>query len=269
MKPDETPHYWDSISRSFTQGIQYNLWRSHSDHVNISLLDEWLAGRHFVNILKTDLFDEAVSPGLHPVLLSYGTTIHGVDVAADAATEAGKKYPELNAICGDVRQLPLRAGTFDLVVSNSTLDHFQSTAEIESALRELFSSLKTGGELIVSLDNLQNPLISLRSILPYRLLNKLGLVPYFVGKSFGKRGLKNALEAAGFEVLDTRSIMHCPRVFAVAIAGFLQKHASIKTQMRFLAILSWFECLDSLPSKYFTGYFIAMHAIKPEEHSKS
>ncbi len=89
------------------------------------------------------------------------------------------------------------------------------------------------------------------------------LVPYFVGKSHGRRGLTSALEKVGFEVLESRAIMHCPRVLAVAVAGILQKKNSKKSHQRFLALLAKFEFLEKLPTRFFTGHFVAVHAIKP------
>ncbi len=225
MKPDKSSWYWNSVSRTFTEDAEYSLWRSHSDHVNISLLDDWLAGRQFANILKTDLFDEAVSHALYPFLSERTHAVHGIDIAAESVDAAKKRFPELEAICADVRSLPFSGNRFDVIVSNSTLDLFQSTDEIDAGLRELFRVLKQNGELLISLDNLQNPVIGLRSLLPFPLLNRLHLVPYFVGKSYGKRGLTAALEKAGFKVLETRAIMHCPRVLAVAVAGMMQKRA--------------------------------------------
>lgn len=267
MKPDKSSCYWNSVSRTFTEDAQHSLWRSHCDRVNISLLDDWLAGRQFADILKTDLFDEAVSHGLYPFLREHAHAVHGIDIAVESVEGAKKRFPELTAICADVRSLPFNGDRFDVIVSNSTLDHFHSTDEIDAGLRELFRVLKQNGELLISLDNPQNPIVGLRSLLPFRLLNKLNLVPYFVGKSYGKCGLTAALEKAGFKVLESRAIMHCPRVLAVAVAGMLQKRASTKSQQRFLALLEKFECLARLPTRFFTGHFVAVRALKPSEPS--
>ena len=204
MEPDQSPHYWDRVSRTFTRGAQQSLWRAHSDWVNMTLLEDWLGGRQFADILKTDLFDEAVSQGLYPFLRERAHTIHGIDVAAESVDRAKKQFPELKALCANVR-----------------------------------------------------------SLLPFRLLKSLHLVPYFVGKSHGKRGLTLALEKAGFKVLETRAIMHCPRVLAVAVAGVLQKRASENSRQRYLALLEKFECLARLPTRYFSGYFVAVRALKP------
>jgi len=236
----------------------------------MSLLEDWLGSRQVNNLLKTDLFDEAVSRGLYPFLSEHARCVYGIDLAAESAVAAKKQYPELEAACADVRKLPFSEHCFDLIVSNSTLDHFQSTNDIDAGLRELFRVLGQGGELLISLDNLQNPIVGLRNLLPYRLLNRLNLVPYFVGKTYGRRGFAAALEKAGFQVLETKAIMHCPRVLAVAVAGILQRRASKKSQRRFLEFLQRFEFLARLPTKFFTGYFVAVRVRKPtEQRSKN
>ena len=269
MKPDKSPHYWDSVSENFVSEAQQSLWRIHSDQINISLLEDWLNNRRIAEVLKTDLFDEAVSQGLYPFLCEHADVVHGIDVSPESVERAKNRFPELTATTADVRDLPFDNERFNLIVSNSTLDHFYSKDEIDVGLQELFRVLKKGGELFISLDNLQNPIVGLRSILPYRLLKSLHLVPYFVGKTHGRRGLTKALERAGFSVLETRAILHCPRVLAVAVAGFLQKKISNKYQRRFLAFLAGFECLARLPTRFFTGHFVAVHAVKPtSQHSK-
>ncbi len=265
MKSDESPQYWDSVSRTFAIDAQHSLWRSHSDRINISLLEDWLGSRQVTNLLKTDLFDEAVSRGLYPFLSEHARGVCGMDIAAESADAAKKQFPEMAAICADVRKLPFSDHCFDLIVSNSTLDHFQSRNEIDQGLRELFRVLGEGGELLISLDNPQNPMVGLRNLLPYRLLNRLNLVPYFVGETYGRRGLAAALEKAGFQVLEIKAIMHCPRVLAVAVAGILQRRASEKSQRRFLAVLQRFEFLASLPTRFFTGHFVAVRVRKPAE----
>ena len=110
---------------------------------------------------------------------------------------------------------------------------------------------------------MQNPMVWMRNMLPEGLLKKLRITPYFVGKTYTRRGLVSALEKAGFKVLNTQPIMHCPRVLAVAFAGALQKRASTRTQLGFLTFLSRFEVLTKLPTKFFSGHFVAVRAVKP------
>jgi hypothetical protein len=57
--------------------------------------------------------------------------------------------------------------------------------------------------------------------------------------------------------------LHCPRALAVACTRWLERHASPQTQDRFLAGLAAFERLERLPTRYITGYFVALRARKP------
>jgi len=219
------------------------------------------------SVLKTDAFDEAVGEGLYPFLQQHAREVHGIDIAPEAVNEAARRYPGFHVRRGDVRKLPFSDSSFDLVVSNSTLDHFPAAKEIHRSLQELNRVLKPGGELVISMDNLQNPIVALRSILPFKMLKKLHLVPYFVGATFGRRGLTSALEKAGFEVMETKAVLHCPRFLAVPLAGILQQRAGPDVRRRFLRLLAGFEALGKLPCRYFTGHFVAVRALKRQPPS--
>jgi hypothetical protein len=56
--------------------------------------------------------------------------------------------------------------------------------------------------------------------------------------------------------------MHCPRVFAVAMAHVLERSASPTVQKRFLRLLLAFERMSRWPTRFLTGYFVAAEAIK-------
>jgi len=231
--------------------------------LNRSLLQGWIGRRRMASILKTDAFDEAVGEGLYPFLRDLGGDVHGIDIAPEAASGAAKRYPDFDVRYGDVRDLPFCDNSFDLIVSNSTLDHFTNERDIDRSLQELTRVLKSGGELVISLDNLQNPIIAIRSVLPFGLLKRLRLVPYFVGVTLGRRRLIAALRRAGLTVLDTRAMLHCPRFLAVPLAGFLNKRLGVRGQQRFLDFLAGFEALARLPTRFFTGHFVAARAVKP------
>jgi SAM-dependent methyltransferase len=145
--------------------------------------------------------------------------------------------------------VPFEDGTFDVVVSTSTLDHFETVAEIGAALRELRRVLAPGGTLIVSLDNLANPLVAVRNALPFRWLNSVGLVPHYVGATCRPRELERLLARAGLDVDATTAIMHVPRVIALAVGR------GMDTMLRF-------ERLGGLPSRFLTGQFVAARAAR-------
>jgi hypothetical protein len=122
--------------------------------------------------------------------------------------------------------------------------------------------LRPGGQLILTLDNLSNPIILLRNWLPFRLLKRLKIVPYYVGVTLGANRLKYLLKETGFEVLEVDTIMHCPRVLAVKITRWVEKYTSLRTQKSFLRLLMAFERLSRLPTRFLTGYFVAVKVTK-------
>jgi len=263
VKREEQQSYWDEVAASFGAEGQYDLWRRHSDRVNHDLLEAWLPGAPVARLLKTDLFDEAMSEGLYPLLARQAKRVDGVDISIQAVAAASARYPELQARYADLRQLPYTDGAFDCVVSNSTLDHFEDRGDIATAVAELYRVVRPGGQLLVTLDNLQNPVVWLRNHLPQKILNRTGIVPYFVGRTLARRGLVRILRETGFEVLETTAIMHCPRTLAVARAAAVQKRSDAERQARFLERLQRWERLRNWPSRYFTGYFVAARARRP------
>jgi hypothetical protein len=116
--------------------------------------------------------------------------------------------------------------------------------------------------MILTFDNLCNPIIRLRNWLPFRLLKRLKIVPYYVGVTLGPNQLEHLLRKNGFEVLEVDAIMHCPRVLAIMVARWLEKHAALRAQRFFLRLLMAFEGLSRLPARFFTGYFIAIKATR-------
>ncbi|HYC21456.1 MAG TPA: methyltransferase domain-containing protein, partial [Candidatus Bathyarchaeia archaeon] len=238
------------------------LWRTHSDAVNAAWLEQRLqpsAGR----LLKTDTFDEALTAGLFPLLSANAGTVVGMDLSAPTVRAACARHARLRGTCADVRALPFASGSFDGAVSNSTLDHFTAKADIAVSLAELHRVLRPGGRLLLTLDNLANPVVRLRNLLPYRLLYSLGLVPYFVGATCAPRELERLVRQAGFEVLEIGAILHCPRVLAVATARLLERRGSTELERSFLSVLMKMERLAGRHTRFLSGHFVTVVAVKP------
>ena len=96
-------------------------------------------------ILKTDLYDEAISDH-NLVSLFAGRCGHlvGTDVSLEIARAAKRRMADSSdpwhAIAvSDARNLAFRSRAFDQVISNSTLDHFSDRGDITESLRELRS----------------------------------------------------------------------------------------------------------------------------------
>ena len=208
------------------------------------------------------MFDEAVSDGLYPAVTARAQRVIGADLSVRTLQASRLQHPDLKTVCADVRQLPLQSQSFDVVVSPSTLDHFDSPQDLVAALAELYRILKPSGHLLVTLDNLANPLIALRNALPFGFVRRLGLVPYYVGASFGPRRLRFILNQLGFEVVELETSMHCPRILAVAVARSLERCSPRSLQERFVRFLMAFECFSKWPTRFLTGHFVAAKAVK-------
>jgi SAM-dependent methyltransferase len=237
---------WDAVLASWRETRGTSLLRAYSDAANRRLLERWLpprAGR----VLKTDVFDEAVAEGLAPFLATRAEALVAIDASPAAVEAARRRHPELDARVADVRALPFEDGSFDVVVSTSTLDHFQARADIDTALRELRRVLTPGGFAVVTLDNPWNPLVALRNALPAR---PHALVPYYVGVTLGPRALRAALAGAGFAVEELAAVLHAPRLAARALRPPLR-------------LLLSAERLERWPTRYLTGQFVAARARRP------
>ncbi|MEX0805586.1 MAG: class I SAM-dependent methyltransferase [Candidatus Binatia bacterium] len=265
----ENLKYWDSVSATWWKLDDQALWRHHSDAVNLTLLARWLPKARVDCLLKTDVFDEAFGEGLYPMLESKAKHVVNMDISISTLKQARVRYPELQSVKADVRCLPYADRAFDIVVSNSTLDHFTSRDQIVESLRELSRTLAPNGQLLLTMDNLANPAVWLRNALPFRWLHRLGLLPYYVGVTCGPRRLRRYLKQAGFDVLETTAILHCPRVMAVALARYLNGRVDRRTQRSFLRFILGFERLERWPTRYLTGYFVAVRAAKRRSQTPS
>jgi hypothetical protein len=265
MKPRYTKH-WNEISANWQQTDQQIMQRAFSDLLNIRLFDNWLSfPQKAQRLLKTDLFDESLSDGLCPLLFKRAHRVICMDLSISTVISARRRYPHLLAVVADARHLPFVPGTFDVIVSNSTLDHFETSADIIASLKDLRLVMGNKAQLLVTLDNKTNPIIYLRNALPYKLLNKLGFVPYYVGATLSVRGLKKVLQDLNFSVPDTTVFWHFPRIIMLGMAYLIYRFFSEKSKQRFLKIILSFERLSKLPTRYITGQFVAARAIKRSE----
>jgi SAM-dependent methyltransferase len=246
---------WDSALAGWKESRGSTFLRSYSDAVNELLLAEWLPPGRARRILKTDLFDEAVGTGLVPTLALRADEVVAIDVSPAVVETARRRHPDLDGRCADTRELPFADGTFDVVISNSTLDHFDAIDDVRASLAELHRVLEPGGRLLITLDNGANPLVLLRNALPAWPLRKLGVVPYPVGATCGPRGLRRLLAGAGFEVEAARAVMHCPRLAVRAAASLAPGRSK-----RLLGAVLGLERLGATPLRYVTAQFVAASA---------
>jgi SAM-dependent methyltransferase len=249
--------YWDAAAVEAPRVARLPLWRAHADAVNCAWVRAALGGCTHGRVLKTDAFDEAVGPGLIGDLCAASPCVVGIDLSLPALRAGRARYRHWALAAADVRSLPFGDGCFDVVVSISTLDHFESKDEIAGALRDLHRVLRPGGLLLLTLDNPDNPIVYLRNRLPFPVLHALGLLPYFVGATCGRRELRELLTRTGFEVDGLSALLHCPRALAIGCASLLESARWLPLRQAFLGSLMAFEVGARLPSRFLTGYFVA------------
>ena len=213
------------------------------------------------SILKTDLFEEAY--GSDELLFSLPLDADlkiGCDLslATVARAEVRGRDSGCRCVTADVRRLPLPDQCIDVVLSNSTLDHFDTEADIEESLRELTRVLKPGGVLLVSLDNPHNPFfLLLRSALPWT-----GLA-YRLGKTLPRSELLRILREAGLEVQSSELLIHNPRFLSTLLFLGLRRLFGRWADSPIRWLLGAFSLLGKLPTRALTGVFIAACAHKP------
>lgn len=254
--------YWDEVGMEWRGGDRDRLWRHYSDSVYRRFLEHRLSRGGPERVLKTDMFDEAAAQGVYDLLAHRCSAVVGIDISAQVLRAARHNVGIVPLVCGDVQRLPFRDESFDVVISMSTLDHFHSLDEMFAAIGELRRVVRPRGELLLTIDNLANPLIAVRNALPFPWLHKLGLVPYFVGATCGPRRLQRALLAMGFEVCESGALLHCPRVLAVLLLRFLYDRAGEGTWRWVIRALNAFEGLSEWPTRYVTGNFVYVRAVR-------
>jgi SAM-dependent methyltransferase len=270
-KTDTNMHgrdYWDFIGTRSNVISSEDFWREHLRELYQGLKARWMEAPRCGLTLKTDLYDEAISS--HNLISLFGTDsdrIVGTDLSSVTALAAKKRITaEWREGCGfvvsDARKLAFRSRVFDRIISNSTLDHFSDKKDIFQSLRELQRIMKPGGMLLITLDNPWNPVVFLRNRLPYRWLRSLDIIPFYMGATLSRPELIRALEANGFTVCDSTAIVHSPRILAIRIGNLLDRVGHGRMRACFHRVLKTVEHLEGLPTKYLTGYYIAVKAVK-------
>ncbi len=166
--------------------------------------------------------------------------------------------PDTVYVTADARHLPFGDGCFDLIVSDSTLDHFHSADEIDIALKEHARILKPGGVMIVALDNPHNATDPL-----WRLWRKRGRSPYFIGKTLKRPALVRSLETSGLVVTDTTAQFHYPRLVTKAVLRWMRRITPGHADGLARRMLASLNALERRRTRYLTGLFVVARAEKP------
>jgi 2-polyprenyl-3-methyl-5-hydroxy-6-metoxy-1,4-benzoquinol methylase len=167
-------------------------------------------------------------------LQSLGNTVYGIDIS-DNLVSAAKNYNDsISYEVGDVRSLPYKDDTFDLVYSGGVIEHFDGT---ELAIKEMVRVTKPGGELLIGVPNkysFQYPIVY--------ILQKLNKYNLGYEKAYTFEWLQNQLLQNG--------VTQVSRISVHAIQSL--KEYTLPKKI----ILTIIKILDYLPYKLgFGGFF--------------
>jgi SAM-dependent methyltransferase len=253
---------WESVARNpHPSGYLDALVAQQKREAHLQLARRWTAGLNPKRVLKTDLFEEAFGEDRLLFDLAPGAehTV-GIDIAAATVAAARRHSPAagFSFLVSDARALALRTDGFELVFSNSTLDHFATRAELLAALGELVRVVRPSGLLIVTLDNPWNPLYPL-----LRWATRVGRAPYVLGRTASRRQLNAWLEDLGMEVVSNEWLIHNPRLLSTGLFLALRKVLGRVADGPIGMLLRLFALLGRLPTAPFTACFLAACARKP------
>jgi SAM-dependent methyltransferase len=268
MQENSTTKYWDHAAKQFPDGQYYDkLLAEQYRYTHLDLISRWSNLDNNMVILKTDLFAEALCPPRAFIwnMPDADYKIIGIDISSEITARAKENTPQSNRYsceytsC-DIRKLPFRDNSFDLVISDSTLDHFEHKEHITASLSELKRILKAGGTLIITMDNKQNITEPL-----FRLWLRLGIHPFFIGKTYSMKELINALVTLGYQVIDSTALLHNPRYFTRAGIALFRRIPGINHDDWITRCLTWFDGFEYKKIRLLTAQFIAVKAVKPVE----
>lgn len=254
--------YWDSTASARDVSLfEKNVARYYRDE-HIKLIEDWAGGLKGKKILKTDLYEESFSEEKFLFYFSEkGSYVFGMDIASNIAFKAKMQAKASGLVFNtcvacDVRECAFKDSSFDVVISNSTLDNL-ATGDVDKAMAELRRILKPQGRLILTLDNRNNFLYHLG----YQIEKAINTNGYYQDKCYSLREARALAVSNNFIVEDITAIVHIPTPFN-KIAILLEK-----TKIKFFDCLIWhcvklFSKLGNKRTKFLTGWFIALKLAK-------
>jgi SAM-dependent methyltransferase len=256
----ERASMWKEVSRSDRASWYLDpivAWQKRSRNVG---LVRGAGAPHARLALKTDAFEEAYGED-SPLadLLPVSDVWIVMDAAERIVLRAAQRKPSdsVRYLAADVRRLPFRPASLDLIFSNSTLDHFGSRAEFCAALKELGTAIRPDGTLVLTTDNPWNP-----CYWPLRWFCRSRIAPFPLGYAPGPARLKGMLEEAGFDVVRSGLMIHNPRGLSTVLFLLLRRALGRRADRPIRAALAAFEWLSALPTRRFTACYLTALAVR-------
>jgi len=144
---------------------------------------------------KLKLLDEGCGIGQYVTgARLLGFQAEGLDISP-ISVKIGRERGE-KIIVGDMRKMPYKNESFDIVIAGGSMEHFPET---DLGLREANRVLKKGGEFLINV-----PYRYTIYVITKILQQTLGLWTSGYEKSFSKSDFINKLQKNGFKILEVR-----------------------------------------------------------------
>lgn len=138
FRQEDTRATYDTVARRYADEIATELDNKPFDRGFLDRFGERLSGQgHVVEL--------GAGPGhVAAYLQGRGVDISALDVSAQMVDEAKRLFPQLQAVVGDMLDLPYANGSLAGVIAFYSIIHFDD-AQLEQAFKEIERVLKTGG----------------------------------------------------------------------------------------------------------------------------
>jgi SAM-dependent methyltransferase len=153
--------------------------------------------------------------------------------------------------------LPFAPDSLELIISTSTLDHFETRTEFVESIRELARVLDPQGRMILTIDNPWNP-----GYFPLYALFRLPFAPFKLGYTPTRARLDADLREAGLTPQAWRPLIHNPRMITTLILLGLRKLLGGAADGLVSSYLNLFAKCEYLPTRWFTCVFMAVCVVK-------
>ncbi|OGV41777.1 MAG: hypothetical protein A2X48_14285 [Lentisphaerae bacterium GWF2_49_21] len=156
--------------------------------------------------------------------------------------------------CGNAEEICHPNNSFDIVISICAIEHFNDS---KKSIAEMFRVLKPGGQLLVTVDSLEN--INSREFIEFHRKFCLVQKYYTVGT------VRKELEAVGFEIRTIKPILVSP--FSATMCKFAFKIMKWPMLFGMYSLLAYqlTLILDKFSSDRNSGIIIAVYALKTKE----
>ena len=265
---EKEAEHWDCVAKDWDRKSYANeILAEHKRNTYLKLIADWSDIPASRRILKTDLFAEAFGPEQYLFYLKPPEGIVGIDVSRNIVKQAKKHAAGCDIdssryLCCDVKHLPFRDNSFDIIISDSTLDHFPAEEDIVNSIKELGRVLRPGGSLILTIDNKSN--LTYPPFIMFRLWMKLRLAPYYIGRTLSRSRMKQTIEDSGMYIAESTAIFHYPHPDGLVrlVERFVRKLGRGKFDKGVKKTLAFTDWLGKRRSRYLTGRYLAIKAVK-------